>query len=122
MSDTTKTWPHQDLMAKNSITEADLPEKTKKKLAKFAAADDESKEALDEVLWSEIDDVVDAKAKAQKAAEKSGRYAEHKKATTDVSGAPTAQTQQQQNPDPNAKPEPKKTRSYLDMITGRPAK
>ena len=89
MSETT-TYPHQDLISEHKIAVTDLPEKTQKKIAKFASADEEAKEALDEVIYQDVEDFIEAKAKAAKAAATKEKIAEHKKKKLDVSQAATA--------------------------------
>lgn len=94
----TTSWPHQDLMAQSNVTAADLPEKTQKKIAKFATVtDDDVKESLDETIFGEIEDFIEKRDKeAKSAATKAKRDEFKKKAADDVSTAATAAQQQQQ--------------------------
>lgn len=110
--------PHESLLQKNSIAVTDLPEKTQKKIAKFAAeTDEEKREALDESIYGEVEDYIEdkeAKAKADaKKASHAAAKAEAKKSKTDVSGAPTAAGANQQQS------APAKERSVMDSIFGR---
>jgi len=103
MSETSTTYPHQDKLAEYGIATADLSEKTQKKIAKFAAeTDEENKETLDESIFGDIADFMEAKAakekaekiKAERAAHKEKKAAEDAAASTkkkiDVSKAATA--------------------------------
>lgn len=110
--------PHELLMSKNGVAVTDLPEKTQKKIAKFATETDEDKrEALDETIYGEVEDFIEdknAKAKADaKKASHAAAKADAKKAKTDVSSAPTAAGAAA------APPAPKKERSMMDVVYGR---
>ncbi len=91
MSEKTTLYPYQVLMAENNLTEADLPEAIKKKITKFNEETDEDKKtALDEKIFSDIDDLVeDIKAKA-KVEDKKKKHAATQKKATDLSNIPTA--------------------------------
>lgn len=108
-------FPHETLLGKHGITAADLPEKTQKKIAKFAAeTDTDKKEALDESIFGDVEDFVEAKADKEKAAEAKAEAASKKK--IDVSGAPTAAVA---TPAADAPPAPKKEKTLMDHIYGR---
>lgn len=111
--------PHENELAKHNIAVTDLPEKTQKKIAKFAAeTDEEKREALDESIFGDVEDFVEAKATKEKAEAKKAKHAEAKKEIAekkkvDVSSAPTAA------PAAEAPPAPKKERTLYDKIYGR---
>lgn len=101
-------------MAKHAITEAELPAKTKSKLAKFAEAkDDDIRESLDETIFGEIDDFVEARTKAAKEAEKKQKHAAAK---DDISAKAAAAAAAADTP-PAGTPKPE--RSPLRTIFGR---
>lgn len=104
---------HQKLMADNSVTAAELPAKTQRLIEKFTAETDEDrKETLDEKIFSDVDDFIEAKAKTTKAEEKKGKFQETKK-TLDVSKAATAQTAA------TTTAEPAKEKSFMGKVFGR---
>lgn len=95
----TTTWPHEDLMAENKITTADLSAATNRKIEKFKKeTDNDLKETLDEVIYGEVLDVVekknkeakDAAVKKQHADAKAAKAAASKNKKDDISSAPTA--------------------------------
>lgn len=95
MSETT-TFPHQDLISEHGLTVAELPEKTQKKIGKFAAiTDEDAKEAMDETIYAEIDEYLDKKKADAKKAETKEKIAAHKTKKMDVSKAATAKTPEQ---------------------------
>lgn len=116
------SWSHQDLITDNQIDVATLPEKTQRKLKKFAdATDDDQKDALDIVIFGEIDEIVEAKKEADKLAATKVKRDEHNKGKTatpkSVAGAPTA------NPpagDPPPPPPAPPARSFMRKILGQP--
>lgn len=113
--------PHESELAKNNIAVTDLPEKTQKKIAKFAAeTDEEKRDALDESIFGDVEDFVEAKATKEKADAKKASHAAAKTAAAekkkiDVSGAPTAAG----TPAPDAPPAAKKEKTLMDHIYGR---
>jgi hypothetical protein len=113
--------PHENLLAKNSIAVTDLPEKTQKKIAKFAAeTDDDKRETIDESIYGDVEDFIADKAAKEKADAKKASHAAAKKEASDkkkvdVSGAPTAAG----TPVPAGTPPPKKEKSMMDHIYGR---
>lgn len=112
--------PHEDLLAKNGIATTDLPEKTQKKITKFATETDEDKrDSLDESIYGDVEDFIEAKAAKAKADAKKASHAaakeKAKKDKTDVSGAPTATGA----PTPAGQEPPKKERTAFDYIYGR---
>ena len=109
--------PHETLLAKHSIAVTDLPEKTQKKITKFAAeTDTDKKEALDESIFGDVEDFVEAKADKEKAAAAKAEAAAKKK--IDVSGAPTAAPAAAAGA-ADAPPPPKKEKTLMDHIYGR---
>lgn len=122
MSETT-TYPHEDLITDNKVNVADLPEKTRKLLEKFKAETDaDKKDALDETLYGQIDDFLEAQAEKAKQAKVKEKVDAHKakkkeKKPLDVSGAATAGGQQ-----PHSGPgqqQASKERSAMSIILGR---
>jgi TRAP-type C4-dicarboxylate transport system substrate-binding protein len=110
-----KSAPHQDLMSTNGITAAELPAKTQRLIEKFAAETDEDrKETLDEKIFSDVDDFIEAKAKAAKAEEKKGKREEVKK-KIDVSTAATATG----NQTATTATDPVKAKSFMGRVLGR---
>lgn len=110
--------PHETLLANNNVAVTDLPEKTQKKISKFAVeTDEEKREALDESIYGEVEDFIEDKKAKEKAAAKKASHAAAKEATkkskTDVSTAPTAA------PEPQKQNAPAKERSVMDSIFGR---
>lgn len=110
--------PHEKLLSDNGIAVTDLPEKTQKKISKFAVeTDEEKRESLDESIYGEVEDFIEDKAAKEKSAAKKASHAAAKEAAkkskTDVSSAPTAAGSQQQQS------APKKVRSVMDSIFGR---
>ena len=128
-------FPHESALKKNSIAVTDLPEKTQKKIAKFTAeTDEEKRESLDESIFGDIEDFIEAKnEKMKKEAtkkkleeEKAAIKAEKEKAAatkgTDLSDIPTASKPAPQAPatPPAGTPAPdKKGTSLYDRIYGR---
>ena len=85
------TYPHQDSLIENKIAVNELPEKTQKLIKKFTEAkDEETKEALDEKIFGDIEDFVEANEKKSKEAAKKEKHAAVKNKKVDVSSAPTA--------------------------------
>ena len=113
--------PHELLLQKNNIVVTDLPEKTQKKIAKFAIeTDDDKREALDESIYGEVEDHIEAIDKKKKEDAKKASHAEAKKAAAeakkiDVSNAPTAAGAKKKEEAP-ATP---KERSVMDVVYGR---
>ena len=113
-------FPHEKALSDNGIAVTDLPEKTQKKIAKFAAETDEDKrDSLDESIFGDVEDFIDAKNKAEKEAAKKANHAKAKaeaaeKKKIDVSNAPTATGSTEQTPPPAPKP-----RTLYDKIYGR---
>ena len=110
--------PHEKLLSDNQIAVTDLPEKTQKKIAKFTAStDDETRDSLDESIFGDVDDFIDEKQKAEKAAAKKAAHSDAKeaakaaKSVTDLSDAPTAQKKQSETPP--------KTRTIYDRLYAR---
>lgn len=112
--------PHESELQKNNIAVTDLPEKTQKKIAKFATeTDEEKRDALDESIFGDVEDFVEAKATKEKADAKKASHAAAKTAAAekkkiDVSGAPTAS-----GAEAPAAAAPKKERTLYDRIYGR---
>ena len=101
----TTTYPHQDLIAKNKIVLTELTPKTQDAIQKFNAEKDETKkEALDEKIFGDVEDYLEAKANKEKSEKKKDRYAEAKKQT---SAAPAASN------------EPKKKSGFVGRRFGR---
>lgn len=114
MSKTT-TFPHQDLMSTNGVTSAELPAKTQRLIEKFTAeTDDDRKESLDEKIFSDVDDFIEAREKEKKKAEKTGKREEVKK-KLDVSSAATATGNQAQTTTAS----PAKEKPFLSKMFGR---
>lgn len=104
MSDT--KFPHEDLLQDNSVVVTELPQKTQTLLTKFASeTDSDKKDAMDEILYGQIDDFLEAKvakAKAEATKAKVTAHKEKKKAGAsklDVSSASTAKTPEQEAAD-----------------------
>lgn len=100
----TNTYPHQDLCTDNKVVIAELPAKTQTLLTKFAAeTDSDKKDAMDETLYGQIEDHIEAKIAAAKTAQTKEKVKAHKekKASTklDVSAAATAKTPEQEAAD-----------------------
>ena len=124
----TNTWLHQDLISDNKINVAELPQKTQDLITKFAAiTDKDSKEAMDERIYGQIDDYLEDKAAKEKEAktkEKVKAHKEKKKAGIDVSQAATAKTPEQLAAEKaaedakNGKPAEKKG-GLMDFVFGR---
>lgn len=107
------TYPHQDSLNEHKITVNELPEKTQKLIKKFTEAkDEETKEALDEKIFGDIEDFVEAKEKQQKEEAKKKKHAEFKNKKVDVSNAPTAAGKP-------AKPTAPATPSFTTRFFGR---
>lgn len=106
---------HQKLMADNSVTVTDLAAKTQRLIEKFEAETDaDRKETLDEKIFSDVDDFIEAREKAKKAEEKKGKFADTKK-KLDVSAAATATGNQ-----PAATTAaPAKEKSFMGRVFGR---
>lgn len=101
----TTTYPHQDLIKKHNIVLTELSAGTQASIQKFNAEKDETKkEALDEKIFGDVEDYIEAKEKKEKSDKKKDRYAEAKKQT---SAAPATTA------------EPKKEKSFLDKRFGR---
>ena len=118
MSETTNTYPHEDLIKDNQVNVAELPAKTQALMTKFKAeTDSDKKDSLDESLYGQIEDFIeDKKAKMKDEANKV-KVAAHKekkaKEKIDVSNAPTANAQAQAQEKP-AEPQPRSvTRTIL---------
>ena len=109
------TYTHQELLNRHNLAATDLPEKTQKKIAKFTdEPDEDKKDALDETIFGEIEDHLEADAANKKAAAKKQTHATAKKELADkkkinVNDAPTAAGKKKDEP-----PAPKKERSFLD--------
>ena len=124
----TNTWPHQDLISDNKINVSELPQKTQDLITKFAAiTDKDSKEAMDERIYGQIDDFLEDKAAKEKEAktkEKVKAHKEKKKASIDVSSAATAKSPEQlaaekkAEDEKNGKPAEKKG-GLMDFVFGR---
>ena len=110
--------PHEKALSDNQIAVTDLPEKTQKKISKFAVETDEDKrDALDATIFGEVEDFIEDKAAKAKAAAKEAKRAEAKKEIAEkkkinVSDAPTADAAA-----PAAAP--KKERTMFDHIYNR---
>jgi len=121
--------PHEKQLTDNSIAVTDLAEKTQKKIAKFAAEKDEEKrDALDESIFGDVEDFIEAinkKAEAEKKkashaaakaeADKGGAEAEAAKKKA-LAGAATGKTPEEIESAEAAK---KKPRTMFDTIYGR---
>lgn len=125
-NETATTWPHQDFIKDNNITLTELPQKTQDKIAKFSSlTEKEAMEAMDEQIYGQIDDYLEAKVAKEKAEKVKGKIADQKKkkAGLDVSTAATAKTPEQLAAEEAAKNGTeggeKKTRSVFDTIYGR---
>lgn len=110
---------HENLLQTNSIAVTDLPEKTQKKIAKFAAeTDEEKRDALDESIFGDVEDFIEDKAAKDKAAAKKASHAkakeELKSKKLDVSNAPTAVPAGDKDTPP-----PAKERTLYDKIYNR---
>lgn len=118
---------HEVLLKKHNIAVTDLPEKTQKKIAKFAASTDEDeRETADIAIHSQVMDYVADKTEKEKAEAKKAAHAADKAEATaakeaakakkgvDVSDAPTAKGKEAAP----ATPAPKE-RSMFDRIYGR---
>jgi len=92
MTNQTTTYPHQDLLAENNLEVTALSAKTQALIAKFTAeTDEDKKDAIDEKICGDIDDLVEARDKKAKEDAKKKKYEDlKKKKTLDVSKAPTA--------------------------------
>ena len=99
----TSTFPHQDLISDNKVVIAELPQKTQTLLTKFASeTDSDKKDAMDETLYSHIEDFIEAKIADAKKAETKKKIVAHKEkkaagaSKLDVSAAATAKTTEQE--------------------------
>lgn len=115
------SYPHKEALQKHGIAVTDLPAKTQSAITKFdAETDEDKKDALDEKIFGDIEDFVEAKENKRKADEKKAKHAaakdEIKKKKTDVSGAPTADDGKKKD---ETAPPPKKERTAFDHIYGR---
>ena len=113
-------------MTDNKITTAELPQKTQDLIAKFPSlTDKDAQEAMDEKIYGQIDDYLEAKVAKEKSDKVKGKIADQKKkkAGLDVSTAATAKTPEQLAAEEAAKNGTeggeKKTRSVFDRIYGR---
>lgn len=117
------SYPHKEIMTKNSIAVTDLAEKTQKLIAKFEAeTDEEKREAIDEKIFGDVEDFIEDKAKKEKMEKtKANREAVKadikEKKKIDVSAAPTATPAPKK--DAAAAPAPAKERTPLNTIFGR---
>lgn len=96
---TSATWPHQDYIKDNNLSLTELPQKTQDLIAKFSAlTDKDAQEAMDEKIYGQVDDYLEAKVAKEKMEKVKGKIAEQKKkkTTLDVSGADTAKTPEQE--------------------------
>lgn len=86
-----KTYAHQAAMQKNKVQLADLPAKTQKLIAAFEKeADEETKDGLDETIFNQVEDFIEARDKDAGADDKTNKKT-GKKDNFDVSDAATAQ-------------------------------
>ncbi len=108
------TYPHQDHMNENKIAVNDLPEKTQKLIKKFTEEkDDDKKDALDEKIFGDIEDFIEAKEKKAKDDDKKAKHSAVKQKKTDVSAAPTATGKKTKEEDP------KEEKSFSSRFFGR---
>ena len=117
-TETDITYPFEDQMAENNVLIEDLDEKTQNLIAKFNAESDEViRESLDEKIFNDVSDFIEAREKKAQAAARKIQHTEFKnKKTTphvtekvDVSASPTA----------NESNTPKKDATFTDRLFGR---
>ncbi len=117
MSETTSGF--EDFITDNKIVTAELPDKIKTKIAKFATVTDPSlKEDADAVIYDLLEEYLEAKVKAEKIAGAKTKIADNKKNKLDVSGAATAKTPEQEEAEKkaaDAKKEPSLLKKYYGL-------
>ena len=121
----TASYAFQDLINEHKVVVTELGQKTQDLITKFSTlTDDDAKDAMDEKIYGQIEDHLEAKAKAAKAAATKEKVEATKaaKATPnkmDVSGAGTSAAAKAAA-DAAAKPtETPKSKSPLGTIFGR---